>query len=60
VKDLAPDGGDAPVGEGALPWPGLLAAADRAGVEWLVVEQDHPHDPAADVATSLANLTRLL
>jgi len=29
-------------------------------VEWLVVEQDHPRDPAADVATSFANLTRLL
>jgi len=58
VKDLAPDGGDAPVGEGVLVWPELLAAADRAGVEWLVVEQDHPRDPAADAATSFRNLTR--
>ena len=61
LKDLAPgpDRADAPVGDGILPWPDLLPAARAAGAHWLIVEQDHPRDPLADVRTSLRNLERL-
>lgn len=61
LKD-APEGGvargeDVPFGEGTLDWPGILAAARRAGVSWYITEQDNPNpeDPFADVATSLRN-----
>ncbi len=50
---------DAPVGEGTLDWPAILAAAREAGTEWLIVEQDYPRDPMADVERSLRNLERL-
>ena len=62
LKDLAagPDKADAPVGEGTLPWPAIMTAADSAGVEGGVVEQDHPRDALADVEPSLRNLQRLM
>lgn len=60
VKDARADGRDAPVGEGELAWPEILAAATRAGVEWYVVEQDEPEDLFANVATSLLSLGRML
>jgi sugar phosphate isomerase/epimerase len=61
LKDMAPDEerSDAPVGEGTMPWDRLLAAGDAAGVEWYVVEQDHPNDPMQDVRRSLENLERM-
>jgi sugar phosphate isomerase/epimerase len=44
VKDceVVPEVGPvmAPVGEGNLNWPAILAACREGGVEWLVVEQD--------------------
>lgn len=52
--------GDAAVGVGIERWPDLLTACDNAGVEWLVVEQEHSTDILADVETSLLNLRRLL
>jgi sugar phosphate isomerase/epimerase len=56
VKDKdASDGSDAPVGAGTIAWQPVLDAAE-AGARWYVVEQDHPKDPMADVATSLRNL----
>lgn len=62
VKDMA--GGDvkrdAPVGAGVLPLRDLLNAVDQAGVEWLIIEQDTPDDPLADVGTSLRNLQALV
>lgn len=51
---------DAPVGDGSLPWPRMLEAAESAGVEWLIVEQDRPHDALADVERSLRNLQAML
>jgi sugar phosphate isomerase/epimerase len=60
VKDAGRAGGDAPFGAGSLPWDELLPAAQRAGVEWYVVEQDEPEDPLRDVETSLRNLSARL
>ena len=58
LKDMVPDAArsDAPVGTGTMPWTGLLEAADRAGVEWYIVEQDNPGDPLEDVQSSLRYL----
>jgi sugar phosphate isomerase/epimerase len=61
LKDIAPDDtrSDVPVGEGTMPWNSLLEAADAAGVEWFIVEQDNPRDALEDVRTSLRNLRGL-
>ncbi|HEX5506173.1 MAG TPA: sugar phosphate isomerase/epimerase [Thermomicrobiales bacterium] len=61
VKDLAPGEGvvDVPVGDGVLPWPRILEAAEAAGTRWYIVEQDHPRDPLADAERSLHNLAGL-
>jgi len=61
LKDMAPDDtlSDLPVGEGTLPWHMLLEAADAAGVEWYIAEQDNPNDALEDVRTSLQYLRRL-
>jgi sugar phosphate isomerase/epimerase len=61
LKDMAPDDtrSDLPVGEGTLPWPTLLEAADAAGVKWFVAEQDNPRDALEDVRTSLKHLRNL-
>lgn len=61
VKDMAPDAerSDAPVGEGILPWPRILAAGAAAGTQYYIVEQDHPKNPLEDVRTSLRNLEQM-
>jgi sugar phosphate isomerase/epimerase len=61
LKDMAPDDtrSDLPVGDGTMPWSGLLEAADAAGVEWYVAEQDNPADALEDVRTSLQHLMEL-
>jgi len=61
LKDMASDErrSDLPMGEGVMPWPTLLSAADAAGVEWYVVEQDNPRDALEDVSTSLEHLRGL-
>jgi sugar phosphate isomerase/epimerase len=51
---------DAPIGEGVMPWPAILAAGEAAGVQWYIIEQDHPRDALNDVHRSLHNLTRLV
>jgi sugar phosphate isomerase/epimerase len=60
LKDLgpAPEFADRPVGAGTLPWDRIIPAAEAAGAQWFIVEQDHPADPIADAAASLAALTR--
>ena len=42
MKDMEPgeDGFFAEIGEGVLDIPGIIAAADSAGAEWYIVEQD--------------------
>jgi sugar phosphate isomerase/epimerase len=61
LKDMAPDEqrSDLPVGEGTMPWTPLLQAADAAGVEWYVAEQDNPADALEDVRTSLRSMSGL-
>lgn len=61
LKDMAPDDtrSDLPVGEGTMPWPELLRAADEVGVEWFVAEQDDPRDAMEDVEISLKAMQRL-
>jgi len=50
----------AEVGEGNLNWPAILAAAERAGVEWYIVEQDVcQRDPFESLAISLRNLREM-
>lgn len=47
----------AEVGEGNLNWPGIFAAAEEAGTQWFIVEQDHcQRDPFESLAISLRNL----
>jgi sugar phosphate isomerase/epimerase len=61
LKDMAPDDtlSDLPVGQGTLPWSSLLEAADAAGAQWYIAEQDNPGDPLEDVKTSLQHLHQL-
>ncbi len=61
LKDMAADEqrSDLPVGEGTMPWQGLLRAADDAGVEWYIAEQDNPRDAFEDVQSSLRQLREL-
>src|SRR5215210_6144115 len=58
IKDMAPDDtrSDLPVGEGTMPWTGLLEAANAAGVEWYIAEQDNPRDALQDVNISLQHM----
>lgn len=48
----------AEIGEGNLNWKGILPAAEAAGVEYMMVEQDNCYgqDPFACLATSYRNL----
>ena len=47
----------AEVGEGNLNFPAILAACERAGVEWYAVEQDYcQRDPFESLAISYRNL----
>jgi sugar phosphate isomerase/epimerase len=63
VKDMRRDGGPVhvPLGRGDVDYKGLADAADRAGVEWLIVEQDETDGDAFEaVAESLARLRSLV
>ena len=63
VKDMRRDGGPVhvPLGGGDVDYDGLADAADRAGVEWLIVEQDETAgDAFAAVSESLAVLRSLV
>ena len=61
MKDMASDDqrSDLPVGEGTMPWNGLLEAADAAGVQWFVAEQDNTKDALEDVRISLQSMREL-
>lgn len=51
----------AEIGEGNLNWPAILKAAEQAGVEYLLVEQDscYGRDPFESLAISYANLKEM-
>lgn len=62
LKDMtpAPERTFAEVGHGTLDMPGILAAADEIGAEWLLVEQDRTAGPALEsVAKSIQYLRGL-
>lgn len=57
IKDAAKGdaASDVPFGEGGLDWEAILGAADAAGVEYYVVEQDNPGDAFEDVTVAFRN-----
>jgi sugar phosphate isomerase/epimerase len=56
IKEMAADKvSDAPFGDGVLPWDLVLPAAERAGTQYFIAEQDNPRDSLADTARSFAN-----
>lgn len=63
LKDMGNRGGQQimmEVGEGNLNWPAILEAAEEAGVEWYIVEQDTcERDPFESLAISLRNLREM-
>ncbi len=61
MKDMAagPDPHDAPAGDGTLAFPEIVEAAQSAGVEWYVVEQDEPDDVLADIGRAFRYLDGL-
>ena len=61
MKDRAagPDVRDAPAGAGILPFPAIVDAAQSAGVEWYVAEQDDPLDALADIAAAARYLASI-
>jgi sugar phosphate isomerase/epimerase len=63
IKDMEdrPERADTPVGTGKLSWGPVLEAGELVGgTKWLIVEQDNPKDPLADIEVSYRNLDALL
>jgi sugar phosphate isomerase/epimerase len=63
VKDMRRADGPVhvPLGRGSVDYAGLAGAAERAGVEWLIVEQDESDGDAFEaVAESVARLRSLV
>jgi sugar phosphate isomerase/epimerase len=58
LKDMSEDGDFRPVGEGIINYPALFAAAEAAGVQHYIVEQDRctTATPLESVAISYKNL----
>ena len=63
VKDMTMRGREqlyAEIGEGNLDWEGILDAAQEAGVQWYIVEQDIcQRDPFESLAISFNNLKKM-
>jgi len=63
LKDMAagPEQRFAPVGTGTLDIRGITAAAQTAGAQWLIVEQDNTYDtpPLDALRTSMENLKKM-
>ena len=54
----APDEASVPLGTGMIDWPGVLRAAEKAGVERHFIEDEHP-DAVRQIPRSLAYLAEL-
>lgn len=53
-------GPDAPIGEGKIDWPTLLAAYESVGgTEWYIVEHETAHDPLKTLTECLDNLHKM-
>jgi sugar phosphate isomerase/epimerase len=61
LKDMKPDKRFAPVGTGVIDFKAVLAAAEKNGVRWGIVEQDNTFNtaPLEAIKTSLENLKKL-
>jgi sugar phosphate isomerase/epimerase len=59
VKDMGKDGSMVDVGQGVIPWPTVLHAARRAGVQHFLAEHDNPPDPLAFARATYAYLRSL-
>ena len=61
MKDRAPgsEAHDAPAGAGMLDMRAIVRAAQGAGVEWYVAEQDEPRELLENIATAYRNLAAL-
>lgn len=63
LKDMevGPDRRFANVGEGIIDFPAIIAAGQKTGVRWYVVEQDncYSQDPLEAAANSFANLKKM-
>lgn len=57
IKDAAKGdaASDVPFGEGGLGWEAILGAADAAGVDYYIVEQDNPGHAFEDVTMAFRN-----
>jgi sugar phosphate isomerase/epimerase len=59
-KETVDRGAFQEVGHGVLDWPKILRAAEAAGVEHYIVEQDQtPGDPVESLRQSFANISKL-
>lgn len=59
IKDMGPDGGMAPVGEGSIDFAAILAHSEHAGLKHFFVEHDHPKDAMQSIASSLEHVKSL-
>lgn len=62
IKDMHPDDSkrDCPIGDGTLNWTAIKAAAEEAGVEAFVVEQEQfAADPKPDLVRTVENVRRM-
>jgi sugar phosphate isomerase/epimerase len=59
LKDRTRDGQMVDVGAGAIDFPGVLAAAEAAGIRHCFVEHDSPVSPLASIRAGRDYLTRL-
>ena len=59
VKDMGPDRGMTPVGEGQIDFAAILAESETAGLRHYFVEHDHPEDALASIQTSITHLRSL-
>lgn len=59
-KDSLADGGMTEVGAGVLDWEGIIRACMESGVEYAVVEHDHPSDALESVRMSFMYLNGML
>lgn len=59
VKDMGPDGGMMPVGEGTIDFAAIFAHSEHAGLRHYFVEHDHPEDAMQSIATSIEHVKSL-
>lgn len=59
VKDMAKDGGFAPVGTGTMDFKKIFAQSEKAGIKHYFVENDEPKSPFEDIRISFENLQKL-